>query len=196
MTISIVACGASGAQWDGTGLAIGVNDCFKFGKRTPILLIANHFSKFPADRVETIKQHNPTKFYCDNNSWRHIFPNYAQVKLRSWDGILRKEPDRLAHADTSPFIAMSLAYNLGATKIVLYGVDFRTHHAYNDKSQMRIMEIRRYKQLTELLRSKGVKVYLGVEGSALDSFLTLDPGPVTVLEKVESEIIKNSKQFQ
>lgn len=174
MTISIVACGSSGEHWDGHGLAIGVNDCFKFGKRTPILLIANHFSKFPADRVETIKQHNPTKFYTDNNSWRHIFPNFIQVHLRSWDGILRKEPDRLQHADTSPFIAMSLAYNLGASKIVLYGADFKNHHLYQETASRTKMELRSYKQFVDRLREKGVKVVLGAPGSLLEEFLTIE----------------------
>lgn len=174
MLINIIGCGASGSAWDGHGLAIGVNDCFKFGKRTPILLIANHFSKFPAERVETIKQHNPAKFYSDNNSWRHIFPNFIQVHLRSWDGILRKDENRLAHADTSPFIAMSLAYALGATKIVLYGVDMVDHARYHEKNPMRNIELRRYKQFVELLREKGIKTYLGAKGSALESFLTLE----------------------
>jgi len=174
MTYSIVACGSSGEAWNGQGLAIGVNDCFKFGKRTSILLIANHFSKFPEHRVEMIKQHNPTKFYTDNNSWRHIFPNFIQVHLRSWDGILRKEPNRLQHADTSPFIAMSLAYNLGASKIVLYGCDFKNHHLYSETADRTRIEMRTYKHFIEALRQVGVKVYLGAPGSLLEEFLTVE----------------------
>lgn len=172
MTYTIQGCGQTGEAWDGTGLAIGVNDCFKFGKRTSILLICNHRSKFPESRIEIIKQHNPTKFYTDSNSWRYIFPNFTQVMLRSWDGILRKESNRLQHADSSPFIAMSLAYNLGATKMVLYGVDFNDHH-YISAGKAK-MEIRQYRQLTEVLRSKGVKVFLGAPGSLLEEFLMVE----------------------
>jgi hypothetical protein len=175
MTYSVIGCGPSGEHWDGHGLSIGVNDCFKFGKRTPILLIANHFSKFPTERIETIKQHNPTKFYTDNNSWRHIFPNFIQVHLRSWDGILRKDADRLQHANSSPFIAMSLAYNLGASKIVLYGVEFNDHPHF--RNGMERMEVRQYKQFIERLREKGIKVVLGAPGSLLEEFLTVEKPP-------------------
>jgi len=178
MTYSVIGCGSSGEAWNGQGLAIGVNDCFKFGKRTPILLIANHFSKFPEHRVETIKQHATgivkPKFYCDNHSWRHIFPQYIHTYLRSWDGILRKEPNRLQHADTSPFIAISLAYNLGASKIVLYGVDFLSHHLYSDTADRTRIELRTYKHFIEALRGVGVKVNLGAPGSLLEEFLTVE----------------------
>lgn len=176
MTYHILGCGESCAQYHGHGLSIGVNDCFKYGKRPNILGIWNHRNRFTPDRVETIKRTNPVKLYTDNDSWEPYFENRVHVKLRSWDGHLRKEPDRLAHAHTSPFIAMSLAYNLGASKIILWGADFVTHKEWTKQNPQMAIEMRLYEQLINSLRREDVKVYLGAGGGLLEKFLTVNDG--------------------
>lgn len=173
MTYHILGCGESCSHYHGHGLSIGVNDCFKYGKQPNVLGIWNHRSKFTQDRIKTITETNPVKFYSDSDSWEKYFPNMIKVKLRSWDGILRKEADRLQHAHTSPFIAMSLAYNLGATKIVLWGADFNTHNTWTKTNPQMAIELRQYRQFVDALRKEGVKVHLGAGGSLLEQFLTI-----------------------
>src|SRR5687767_1955232 len=174
MTYNILACGDSCANYHGHGLSIGLNDCFKFGHKPNILGIFNHRNRFTQDRINTILKTRPVKFYADSESWQKYFPDMIQVKLRSWDGHLYKTPDRLAHAHTSPFIGMSLAYNLGATKIVLWGADFVNHDTWTKQNPQMAIEIRQYRQLIDALRREGIKVYLGCKGSLLEEFLTVD----------------------
>lgn len=174
MTINILGCGESTKQYHGHGMSIGVNDCLKHGHKPNLLGIWNHRNKFTPDRVSTIIKTNPIKLYTDTDSWDKYFPDIVKVKLRSWDGHVRKEPDRLAHAHTSPFIAMSLAYNLGATKIVLWGADFITHGTWSKSNPQMSIELRQYRQFTDALRREGVRVYLGAHGSLLEEFLTID----------------------
>jgi hypothetical protein len=69
---------------------------------------------------------------------------------------------------------MSLAYNLGATKIVLWGCDFVTHDTWTKQNPQMAIELRQYRQLVDALRREGVKVYLGCKGSLLEEFLTVD----------------------
>lgn len=177
MRYDIIACGDSAKDWHlkATGISILLNDAFKWGHKGSILAIFNHKSRFTQDRIDTILKTRPVKFYADSDSWEKYFPDMVKVKLRSWDGILRKEPDRLQHCHTSPFIAMSLAYNLGASKIVLWGADFTTtHHTWNKTNPQMVVELRQYRQLVDALRREGVKVFLGAPGSLLEEFLTID----------------------
>lgn len=171
MTYNIIASGETGSKWDGIGLSIATNDSWKWGKPTQSLLVCNQPSRFTPDRLETITRSRPQKFYTNSHMWKGYFSEYTLLKLRSWDGHLRK--DVTQHTDTSPFIAMSLAYQLGATKIILWGVDFQTHKFYNPMSGNAQMEVRQYRQFVEALRSEGVETYLGAKGSLLEEFLTV-----------------------
>lgn len=180
MTYHIIACGETAKQWHGQGLSIGLNDYFKYGKKASILAIFNHRSRFTPDRIETILKTRPVKFYSDSDSWEKYFPDMIRVKLRSWDGHLYKTPDRLAHTDTGPFICMSLAYNLGATKIVLWGADFQNHKTWTKQNPEMAIELRQYRQLVDALRREGIKVYLGAHGSLLEQFLTVDNHDIQV----------------
>jgi len=172
MIISIVACGQTAEGWQNIphDLSIGVNDAYKFGYRFNILCIFNHKSKFSKSRQETILKTKPVKLYTNCFSWVDHFPDHVLVKLRSWDGHLRDDITRLAHANTSPIIAMSLAYCLGASKIILWGVEFLNHSTFNTTNPETQLELRAYRQFIEALREKGIETYLGSKGSALEQF--------------------------
>lgn len=176
MTYHILGCGKTTAKYDGHGISIGVNDCFRYGHKPNMLVICNHKTKFPADRLKMILDTRPVTLYTNCNSWDKDFRHNVMVKLRSWDGILRHEPDRLQCAQTSPFIAMSLAYNLGATKLVLWGVDFIDHSTFSKGNSQTPMELRMYRGFIEELRRNGIKTYLGAPGSLLEEFLTVHNG--------------------
>lgn len=171
MTVNIIACGDSAKYWDGSGFSIGVNDAAKWGHKLNCLLVANHPQKFPQDRLEIIKRSQPEKFISQIESWKTYFPNMERIKLRSWDGHFYKET--FFHTDTSPTIAMDYARKLGATEIILWGVDLVDHKIYNVHNPQSKTELRQIKQITEALRGEGIQVSLGATGSVLSDFLPI-----------------------
>lgn len=171
MTYNVVACGQTGSQWDGTGISIGVNDAWKWGKPTTHLLLANRPHSFSPQRFQTIINSKPERFYCDKADWQQYFPDWIKLRLKPWYGSFFKE--NFYYSDTSPFIAICLAANLGAKEIVLWGVDFIDHHMYNGGNPQTKREIERYKELITELRAQGIETFLGAPGSALESFLPI-----------------------
>lgn len=177
MTINIVACGETASIWNGEGFSIGVNDCFRFEKKTDCLLVANGPLKFPQERLNIIKNSKPQRFFSHLKAWKQYFPQMEEIKLRSWDGHFYK--DFIVNTDTSPTIAMGLARKLGASKIILWGVDFVTHKIYNVDNAVKSNEIRQIKQICEALKHEGVLVSIGASGSVLSQFLPIEPCTTT-----------------
>lgn len=176
MIVSIVACGDSAEHWHKIpcDLSIGCNDAFKWGHKTNYLLLANWPAKFPQYRLDIIKNSKPDKFFSSVEQWRAYFPNMIKIRLNSWDGHLYKNrPDEFSSSNTSPFIATSMAYKLGASKIILWGVDFKTHKVYNESNPQTKTELSQWKQIIAALRKEGVEVYLGDKGSLMEEFLPI-----------------------
>jgi hypothetical protein len=171
MLCNIIGCGQTASHWDGSGLSIGVNDAWKFGKPTNYLLLANRPLSFSSDRLQTIINSKPEKFYCDKKDWEEWFPDWIKIRLKPWYGSYFKE--NFYYSNTSPFIAITLAANIGATKIILWGVDFQDHHKFNGGNPETKREIERYQELITELRAQGIETYLGAPGSALESFLPI-----------------------
>lgn len=175
MIVSVVACGQTAKDWHLTAhdYSIGLNDAFKFGHTFNALCIFNHRSKFSRERQDIILKTRPVKLYTNCLSWVDFFPDHLKCKTRSWDGILRNDITRLMSTNTGPFICMSLAYCLGATKIILWGVEFVNHWLMNPANPETRMELRQYRQLVEALKKVGVETYLGAKGSLLEEFLPI-----------------------
>lgn len=170
MTFNIVACGSSAMHWDGTGHNIGVNDAGKWGYKLQHLLLANAPGKFEAERLKTIIDSKPDNFYSNTESWKKYFPEMIHYKTESWNGILIKKRG-LTTMNSSPCIAMHLAWQLGATKLVLWGVDFTDHPVINGSSLK--TELRQYRAFIHGLKENGVETYLGSKGSALEEFINV-----------------------
>lgn len=179
MTFTIIASGDSAKDWQPHGTCIGVNDAFKFGQAFHYLLICNRPEQFSKERMAVIKKTPHERFYCNKSNWSLIFPNWIKVNLVTWYGLLR--PKQVYSSQTSPFIAISLAYTLGATRIILYGVDFHNHSTFNDSNPQTKREIETYLSLFKELKELGVEVCLGAKGSAFD-------GELPVYGTRESEI--------
>lgn len=166
--ITILGCGETGAQWDGQGPCIGVNDCEKFGKRVDYLLLVNARGKFAPARLKTIEASRPKMCFSNLNRWGEIFSNFKHIPIVSWSGTEIK-PKTVYHSKTSPFVAISLAYCLGYSEAVLYGVDFKTHHAFAPGKPDFEYEKIRYERFCQMLDERcGFKVFLGVEWSNLN----------------------------
>lgn len=170
MIVSIIACGDSAKEWYKTpcDLSVGCNDSAKWGHKLNHLLVVNHPSKFSNEpgRFKHIIESKPDKFFAHSRAWSQWFPNMEFIRPIRLVGRLRKGV--YYHSQTSPFVAMSHAFNIGATEIVLWGVDMRTHKVYHDRSKAQTIEVDRYKRFIAALEKHGVKVYLGAEGSVLN----------------------------
>jgi hypothetical protein len=166
MIINIIGCGETGANWDGTGHSIGVNDCWKFGKPTDLLMVLNRRSTFTPDRIKIIEDSKPKDFYCNLEEWRRSFNDMKLITTTRWNNAFIN--DVIYHSKTSPFCAMSLAYNLGFRTLVLWGVDFQTHHIFSPGKYAYDNEKLMYHSFIKVLKDKGCKVYAGCYGSTLE----------------------------
>lgn len=171
-TFTIVACGDSAKDWTPNGYCLGVNDAGKWGKPLDGLLICNRPATFSRDRLDIIKATNPKDFYCNKRDWQEYFPKWKKVRLHTWAGVLHEWKELHAYSsNTSPLIAITLAYNLGAKEIILWGVDFRNHHMYNDSNLETYREVDTYCHVINQMREKGCRVYIGASGSVFDKIL-------------------------
>jgi hypothetical protein len=153
--MTVLACGASGAAWDGNDYCIGVNDCLKFGKPVNALVCVN--SSFEPDRMRIIKNTVAKDgFYSQLNFWQG-HPDFRRLQTHPFKH--RIDHNVIYHSKTSPLIAVSLAAHLGHKEIVMYGVDFDNHPIVKDDLLAR--EVETYLEFIRLLRLKGVNVYIG-----------------------------------
>lgn len=179
MTIHVIGCGESGKHWDGSGYSIGVNDAFKWGFPVNELILVNRPDKFSPDRLKTILDcyrtgnilndvysHKPADW-----NGKHFLPNYClQLPLSPFVGRVKR--GIIYKSATSPFIAISKAFTMGASEIIIWGVDFKTHKGFTDQNKAGQNEIFQYKKLIEAIQGQyGVSFFLGAGGSALEQFV-------------------------
>ena len=166
MLVNIIGCGSTGANWDGTGNSIGVNDCWKFGKPTGSLLVLNRKDTFTQERIDVISKSTPTLFYCNLEEWRKPFKDMRLIRTTRWNNAFIDQV--IYHSKTSPFCAISLAYNLGYRTMVLWGVDFVDHANYAPGKHGYDQEKLQYHSFIKVLSAKGAKVFAGSYGSTLE----------------------------
>lgn len=179
MIVSIIGCGDSAKEWYKlpVDLSIGVNDCYKFGHHPNTLLIINDPSRFQAsrknnyqDRLNTIRKTKPEKFITnDREAWKRYFPHAEEIKIRPFHKHNRK--GEIYYSKTSPFVAISYAYNLGAKDIILWGVDMKTHHTYSAGTKAGDFELLELLKYIALLNNGGVRVWIGNNETALNNYL-------------------------
>jgi hypothetical protein len=171
MVVSVVACGLSAIGWYNVpcDLSIGVNDMVKFGAHPNILLCINGMSKFTTERRDAIMSTRPNKFFSHNTGWLNHFSMFCDtehISMHTWRGYFKK--GRNYHSLTSPFVAICMAANAGATDIIVWGVDFVNHPAFPEDSQALKSELKKYLELIGALKNHGIKVWAGTEGSILN----------------------------
>lgn len=71
----------------------------------------------------------------------------------------------LYSSNNSPFIACSMAFNLGFKNIVLWGVDFHGHPEIRGDVLSRTLKD--FETFDNEIQKEGAKIYLGIIGSLL-----------------------------
>lgn len=169
MVASVIGCGQTATNWDGSGYSIGVNDVWRFGLITDRLIVVNSLTKWPDRRSIVLRSTPKDGLYSQISSFSH-HPNYKHIgPMQRWRSKLL--PGTLYHSSTSPFIGVSMAHNMGFKEIVLYGVDFISHPNVKDNSL--VNEMRYYETFSKALLKEGTKVYLGSEVGALKEILPI-----------------------
>lgn len=163
MLINVIGLGESASKWDGSGDSIGVNDAFKLGHKLQRLVLLNAPNEFESDRLQTIRKTEVDFVYTCWREWSrpdYGLNNVVHFNYNVWQGkLLPKGTKQFQTSKTSPFCAISIAYNLGYDEIVLWGVDFKTHPVWNQTNYNFSYEIKNYQQLCEQLKARGIIVY-------------------------------------
>lgn len=166
---TIVGCGDSARNWVPNGISIGSNDCEKFGRPVDYLVLANAPHRF-RERLETIKKSKAKVMVTSKTEWQKIFPNCEQI-YRTTAYNQRILGGFIYTARTTPIMCFSLALRLGATEIVMWGVDMVTHKTYRQGLKQGDLEIATYRRFFEQAKKLGIKVYLGAGGTVFDGIL-------------------------
>lgn len=173
MTYSVIGAGETAKLWDGGGYSIGCNDSEKHGHPVTELLLVNHPRKFSEDRFNTIISSKANIFSHKPGDWQPYFQQKVNhLPLSPFSGRVKRSKDIIYKSASSPFIAISKAFAMGATEIILYGIDFQTHSTFKPGSSTLKNELFNYRKLIEGIEGQhGVKVWLGAEGSRLEEFV-------------------------
>lgn len=174
--VHVIGCGDSGINYDGhLGYSIGVNDCEKFGIYVDELILVNPPKRFSEERLKTILDSEPGHIFSHQpGDWQaHFKQPVHELPLSPFVG--RVKPGIIYKSKTSPFIAISRAFSLGAEEIIIYGVDMITHPVFSVSAEAGRREFDQYKRLIDGIREYGVKVYLGSPESALKEFVDVKP---------------------
>lgn len=171
MLITVVGCGDSAKHWIRRGIVIGSNDCEKWNKPVDILILANHPSKFK-ERLSTIKKSKAKVMTTSTKNWKPIFPNCEQITRTT--SFNRKIVNGFIYtSQTTPIMCLSLAIKLGAREIILWGCDMISHKVFKRGTKKGDREISQYLKFFKDCERIGVKVYLGANNTAFDSYLPL-----------------------
>ena len=168
---TVVGCGDSARNWVPNGVSIGSNDCEKWGRPVDYLILANHPSKFK-DRLKVIKATKAKVMVTSRRDWDKHLPNCIQIaRITAFN--LRASRGFIYTARTTPIMCVSMALKMGATEIMLWGVDMLTHHAYRQGEKKGDQEIATYKRFFSYVQKTDVKVWRGADGTAFDKVLPL-----------------------
>jgi hypothetical protein len=173
MTYHIIGCGQTAQHWQGQGPSIGVNDAEKWGFMLDHLVIVNAPNQFQDSRLQTILKSTPGKVWSHMPEFWGNFKNIEKIRPIEWvKG--EKIRDGVVHCSkTSPFIAMSLAYNMGAKEIVLWGVDLINHPKFGVGQSKHVNEMLKFDSYIKALKEKGVEVFIGAKGTSFDNILNV-----------------------
>lgn len=143
-------------------LTIGVNDV---GRRfTPdYLVVVNPRSQFAPDRWPHVAATQAKAVFTQLPDPGLAHPQVVRFRLGRAGGTDFADPGVLHHTRNSPYVAVGLAVQMGATRIGLLGVDLTDHHFFGPTGRHplahRLAQIDlEYGRLAAALRERGVEL--------------------------------------
>lgn len=151
-------------------VTIGVNNVNKW-IRTDHVVIMDNVKNYPEWHETLLK--SGAMFWCNLKENKKYVRNFTLIELSRGRGVLSDfDTDKFVYSITSPFLAVHLAYKFGATKIVMWGVDFNTHENFNT-DKLRNRALKDFRNLREKLNERGCELYVGNEISMFSSILPI-----------------------
>ena len=159
---------------------IGVNDIERI--LTPdFLVVVNDYRTFMRGRWEYVKESlSPVIFtHMENPGPITRSSNLCKIKIGSRNSPNLDNFTSVDYTMNSPYMAIIIAYQLGAKKIGMVGVDFTNDHFFSNTGQHKLSKHLRnidleYSVLKENLEKKGVKVANLSPISLLESWPKMD----------------------
>jgi hypothetical protein len=159
---------------------IGVNDIERI--LTPdFLVVVNEIGTFMRGRWQYVdKTLSPVIFsHLDNPGPIERSENIVNIKLGERDSLNLDDLTKVDFTTNSPYMAAIIAYQMGASKIGIVGVDFTNHHFFSDTGTHRLSKNivsidSQYMKLRIELEKRGVKVANLSSISALEAWPKMD----------------------
>jgi len=154
-------------------IVIGVNDIAKYHPVDYLILI-DPPSRFTKERMDVICNTDARiiTIYYDWEKYLDFIYKVEVAPIRSDISML--DSDYYVYSSNSPYVAAVHAYKLGASEIVMYGVDFTNHkHLSGDEKIKRIKGD--FYALYQALLERGVKLYIGSPDTVLNGIIPLYP---------------------
>ena len=187
-TFIVAGCGSSINYFTDLSnyYVIGVNDIERI--LTPdFLVVVNDFRTFTRGRWDYVKDSlSPVIFsHLDNPGPITRSSHLAKIKVGERNQARLDQFESVDHTMNSPYMAAIIAYQLGATKIGIIGVDFTNDHFFSKSGTHKLSKhIRNIDEEFRVLRSnlekKGVKV------ANLSSISQLESWPKMSLEAFDA----------
>ena len=163
--IIVCGCGSSINDFvpDDKTILFGVNDINRKLK-TKYLICVNEPHTFKRGRFEWIQNHTSDIFFTHLQS---LAPNKREAtvyfNLGARNGIAIDNIGKIDFTANSPYMAVIIAYQLGASKIALIGVDLTPNHFFGDTGDHMLSRRaddvnREYQLLGDTLINKGIKI--------------------------------------
>jgi len=171
MTIHVIGKGESKEFFKHDGnITIGVNNVNEW-INTDHVVVVDPISAY--NKVPKIYSESNAMFWSQLEDNRNYVKNFTLIDLARGRGVLDEfDSDRFVYSITSPFVAVHLAYKLGAKNIVMWGVDFNTHPNF-DTDSLRNRALKDFGNLRKKLNERGVNFYVGHEMSMFSSILPI-----------------------
>lgn len=166
--IIVCGCGESALQLQNiqNQIIIGVNDIGRL--LTPnYLLVVNPSSSFNENKKQSIINTKASYFFTQyQNDWNELNDKKILIKLGTNTLSNLDNPEKIDFSKDSPFMAVILAYKMGASKIGLIGVDFTPNH-FHDKDGTHLLVKRNlfpiidqnYNNLFNALQQRNIQLY-------------------------------------
>lgn len=135
-------------------LTIGVNDIGRHFEPSYLVCIDSHRT-FGEERYNYIKNTKASNVFSHINLPLDNPEKLVKIGYSEKTDYSLSNPNKLHNNYISPFVAVNIAYWMGASKIIVIGMDLNTHAAKSRIDKINLA----FKHLHKSMANKGVNVY-------------------------------------